>query len=484
MMSQLPRWLLLVVLPVSASCTSPPNIEADYVFENVNVVPMNEETVLASQAVAVRDGKIVAIVDQSRSADIIAGRRIDGADRYLMPGLADMHVHVRWSPQAMFNLFLANGVTTVTNMGLGDGVGSIDHLSLRNDVASGNIVGPRYLISGPQLHADQLATIDQVAPMLDRHVEQRFDVLKVHGDLPPEIYDALLRGARERSLRVTGHAQQLMPLSESLRMDSIEHIEEFLYVSRDAKFGKAAAGSLENFLGAYSSNLQRLAKPEERAAILHDVAASDIYVAPSLIIYKYIQVYLADDLFEALHEDARLAYLPESVRNEYLNSDTNEYRRDLAVVFGKHLGAGVPVDVHFAENIRLLSTLLYEMHKVGVPLLLSTDSFGAAVPGYSVHQELELLVTAGLTPYEALQTGTVNVAAYLGEEELAGTIEVGKRADFVLLEQNPLIDIKHAATVKGVFTHGRWHSETGIRDLLIEAKQVLSSGNKQDPNVE
>jgi imidazolonepropionase-like amidohydrolase len=439
---------------------------------------MNEEGVLAKQAVAVRDGKIVAIVDQSKSADLIADQRIDGAGRYLMPGLADMHVHVRWAPQAMFNLFLANGITTVVNMRLDDGEGAIDHLSLRENVAAGRMAGPRYLISGPQLHADQLATIDQVAATLDRHVEQRFDVLKVHGDLSSDVYDALIDGARERSLRVTGHAQHLMPLSESLRMDSIEHIEEFLYVSRDADFGKAAAGSVENFLHAYSSNLEHLAESGHRAAIVQDVAQSGIYVAPSLIIYKYIQIYLADDLFEALHEDDRLAYLPESVRTEYLSSQTNEYRRDLAVVFGKHLGPGVPVHEHFAQNVDLLSTLLLEMHKAGVPLLLSTDSFGAAVPGYSVHQELELLVEAGLTPYEALRTGTVNVATYLGETETAGTVEVGKRADFVLLEENPLIDIKHAASVKGVFTQGRWHSEAGVQDLLAEAKQILSPGGE------
>ena len=158
-----------------------------------------------------------------------------------------------------------------------------------------------------------------------------------------------------------------------------------------------------------------------------------------------------------------------------MTSETNEYRRDVAVVLGKHLGPGVPVDKHFAQNLELLSTLLLELHKAGVPLLLSTDSFGAAVPGYSAHQELELLVAAGLTPYEALRTGTVNVAAFLGEAETAGTIEVGKRADFILLEQNPLSDVRHAASVKGVFTHGRWISQTGVQDLLAEAKQSTSS---------
>lgn len=477
-MTRLQRWLLPAVLLLLAGCTARSTIEADYVFENVNVVPMNEDTILADRAVAVRDGRIVAVVDQASGASITAGHRIDAAGRYLMPGLADMHVHVRWNPQAMFNLFLANGVTTVTNMRLGDGAGAIDHIALRDAVAAGQMAGPRYLISGPQLDARQLGTSDQVATMLDRHVEQKFDVLKVHGDLSSEIYDALIEGARERRLRVTGHTQHLMPLSQSLRMDSIEHMEEFLYVSRDAEFGKTAAGSLETFLRAYSTNLEHLSRPEHRATIVRDVAASGIYVAPSLVIYKYIQVYLDDDLFTTLHQDERLAYVPEAVRSEYLSSTTNEYRRDLAAVFGKHLGPHAAVHEHFAHNVELLSALLFEMHEAGVPLLSSTDSFGAAVPGFSVHQELALLVEAGLTPYEALRTSTVNVAAYLGEADVAGTIEAGRRADFVLLENNPLVDISNASSVKGVFTHGRWHSEAGVQSLLVEAKQILSSGSE------
>lgn len=474
-MSQLLRWLLPAVLCLLAGCTERTTIAADYVFENVNVVPMIEEAVLARQAVAIRDGKIVAIVDQSKSADLVADARIDGGGRYLMPGLADMHVHVRWKPQAMFNVFLANGITTVVNMRLDDGEGEIDHVALREDVAAGRMIGPRYLISGPQLHAEQLPTIDQVAPVLDRHVEQKFDVLKVHGDLSPGVFEALIEGARERNVRVTGHAQHLMPLAQSLRMDSVEHIEEFLYTSRDAEFGQSAAGSTENFLRAYSANLERLSQSEYRAVVVRDVAASGIYVAPSLIIYKYIQIYLDDALFEALRDDERLTYLPDSVRNEYLTSETNEYRRNLTGLFGKHLGPSIPVHEHFARNVALLSTLLLEMHKAGVPFLLSTDAFGAAVPGFSAHQELELLVAAGLTPYEALRTGTVNVAAYLDEADTAGTIEIGKRADFILLEKNPLLDVRHAAAVKGVFTNGRWHSEEGVQNLLVEARQILSA---------
>ena len=460
------------------SCTKQQaTIEADYVFENVNVVPLNEEVILANMAVAVRSGEIVAILDQSSADNIAASTRVDAAGQYLMPGLTDMHIHMRMDPQAAFNLFIANGVTTVFNMGLADRNGDveIDHLQLRDDVAAGRMDGPRYLVSGPQLHAEELPTLAEVEPMLDHHIEHGYDVIKVHGPLDNDVYDSLISGARARGLRITGHAQHLRPLSHSLRLDAIEHMEEFVYVSRDPAHGEAAAGSLENYLKAYFPHAERMSNPEYRAPVVRDVAESGIYIDPTLIIYKYILNYVSDDLFAELQSDERLVYLPKRTRDEYLNPEANEYRTGFARLFGESLGGQDAVVAHVARNIETFSALLFEMHEAGVPLLLGTDLFGAVVPGFSVHQELELMVDAGLTPYEALRTGTVNVAAYLDETDSAGTVEVGKRADFILVADNPLADIGNAADVSGVFFHGKWRSASDLANMLMEAK-ALSAG--------
>ncbi len=449
-------------------------IDADYVFENVNVVPLTEEIVLAGRAIAVRDGVIVAIVEQSSAANIDAPTRIDAAGKYLTPGLTDMHVHMRMDPLAAFNLFLANGVTTVFNMGLADRNGNvdIDHLQLRADVAAGRIDGPRYLVSGPQLHAKELPTLAEVQSMLDHHVERGYDVIKVHGPLDSEVYDKLISGARSRGLRITGHTQHLRPLSDSLSVDAIEHIEEFVYVSRDPAHGKAAAGSLENYLKAYFTHADRMSDPAYRAPVVRDVAEAGIYVDPTLIIYQYILNYLSDDRFADLQMDERLLYLPKRVREEYMNPETNEYRTGFAKVIGEYLGDQGAVVAHIARNIETFSALLFEMHDAGVPLLLGTDSFGAVVPGFSVHQELEMMVDAGLTPYQALLTGTVNVAAYLGESCDAGTIEIGKRADFILTQHNPLADIANVSDVSGVFSHGKWRAASDLTKMLAEAKEL------------
>ena len=471
--------LSLMALATIACSSQQATIEADYLFENANVVPLNEEVVLTNRAVAIRGGEIVAIVDQSSAHSIKASSRINAAGKYLMPGLADMHIHMRMNPKAAFNLFLANGVTTVFNMGLADRNGDIeiDHLQLRHDSAAGHIVGPRYLVSGPQLHAEELPTVAEIEPILDNHVEQGYDVVKVHGPLASGVYDSLIGRARERGLRVTGHTQHLRPLSASLHVDAIEHMEEFVYVSRDPLHGEAASGSLENYLNAYFPHAERMSDPEYRAPVVRDVAASGIYIDPTLIIYKYILNYISDDLFAELLADDHLSYLPKQTRDNYMNSETNEYRTGFARLLAKSLGGQDAVVAHVARNIDTFSALLFEMHEAGVPLLLGTDSFGAVVPGFSVHQELRLMVDAGLSPYEALRTGTVNVAAYLGEAAIAGTVEVSKRADFVLVEDNPLVDIGNAAEVWGLFTHGKWHTSSDLANMLVEAK-TLSQNNK------
>jgi hypothetical protein len=267
-------------------------------------------------------------------------------------------------------------------------------------------------------------------------------------------------------------------------MDCIEHVEELLYISRDAtlgqeaKFGVEQNGNINNFLTAYYHNLSRLRDPAYRAEVVKEVADSGRYFDPTLIIYSMIPIYVSDEAFAALANDPRLIYLPQSMRSESLDKEKNEYRAGLVPVFSRFLhsvGDQSSVKEHFDRNMELLLTLTRELHDAGVPLLVGSDVFGALVPGFAQHQEMELLVKAGLTPYEVLQATTVTAAKYLGEYEEAGTIEVGKRADFILLGANPLERIQNAADVRGVFTHGKWHSTVDLKARLSQVAQHSSA---------
>ena len=476
--------ILLLVTGALPSCAHAGALQdADFVFDHVTVVPMTSKNVQPNMSVVVRDGNIIAIVEAHKSGRFRSAKHIDGSSKFLMPGLSDMHVHLRMPPQDFFDLNLATGVTTVFNMGIGDGGGKIDQLALRASIAAGTMDGPRYLVSGPQIESDSIKSLDEVDRILREQGERHYDAVKIHGDLSPEIYNALITGARQRGFRIRGHGQHMMPLAQTLRMDCVEHVEELLYVSRDATLGKEAKfgaeenGDINNFLTAYYHNLSRLDDPTYRAEVVKEIASSGVFWDPTLIIYSMIPIYVSDDSFAALADDRRLAFLPESMRRESLDKEKNEYRAGLVPVFSKFLLSvddHSSVKDHFDRTMKILLTLTKELHDAGVPLLVGSDAFGALVPGFAQHQEMELLVKAGLTPYEALQAATVNAAKFLGEDAQAGTIEVGKRADFILLGANPLDNIQNAAGLRGVFTHGKWYS---AEDLEMRLSRVAKNSS-------
>jgi len=452
-------WTVLLIVSLS-SCATDKNyrVEADYIFENVNVIAMNKPAVMNNMAVVIRKDKIVAIIDQSKAHKIKAINRVDGKGRYLMPGLADMHVHVRWSPQIMFNLFIAHGVTTVANMRMADGDGKINHLKLRDQIASNEITGPRYLVSGMHLEDGFPATITDVKSVLDDHKKKSIDFVKIHGDLDPDIYNAVVVGAKQRGLKVIGHAQHNQPLKSSLTLDSLEHMEEILYIARDTAF---ASNNQESFLSAYRANVNRLFDSNYRKKVVNDIAASDIYIDPTLIVYKMVGEWASDEHLAAMRDNPELQYLPADVRDYWLSPATNPYQE-----------AGFPITkTEVDKNLAILFLLTKELYDAGVPLMTGTDTFGTLIPGLSLHQELQLFVEAGLTPFQALKCSTVNVAAYLGETGIAGVIQVGARADIILLDKNPLVDIDNSQSVSGVYTHERWFSQSELATFLNAARQ-------------
>ena len=439
----------LLCLFLLGSCTFNESPRVDYIVEYIHVISMNSHEVLRDSAVVINDDKIIKIIKQSDADKFNAAQRIDGKGRYMMPGLADMHVHVRWNPQKMFNLFLANGVTTVANMRLKDG--GFDHLALREKINSGEIIGPRYLLSGPHLEGNFPGNIKEMNTVLDEHVRNKIDFVKVHGDLKPDIYKAIINGANQRGLKVVGHAQHKIPLKDSLVLNALEHMEEFLYVARDDKLANEPAS---RFLSAYRANVERLLDANYRSEVVSDVAGSGVYVDPTLIVYKMVGVWQSDEHLSALKNNPDLQYLPDDVKNFWLSPVTNPYQQQSFPI------TKAEVD----KNLQVMLRLTKELHDKGVSILSGSDTFGTLVPGISLHEELAMLVEAGLSPFEALQCSTVTVAAYLGEAGIAGVIQPGARADFILLDKNPLLDIRNSRSVSGVFTRGKWFSP----NLLVE----------------
>jgi len=407
-------------------------------FVGVNVVPMDREYVLPGQTVVVKEGQIAAMGPTEKTAVPSGALRVDGRGRYLLPGLADLHVHLQADEQdnrALFDLLLVNGVTTILNL-----YGTPRHLELRERLRRGDLLGPVLYTSGPYIsNAPGIApTAEEVERAVVEQKRAGYDFIKIHGDFSREAYHKLFEVARREKIRVIGHAPRNLGIEALLveRQHAIAHAEEYLY----AYFNKLA---------------QEVDKASKVPVIAEATAKAGVWVIPNLTAYKGIWLQ-AKDIAPVLKRP-EVRYVPPSITADWLPERNTYVRR-----FNNPLSVQ-----RFEQNYRLLEKLVKGFRDAGVRMLAGTDTpIPSVVPGFSLHDELADLVDAGLTPYEALRTATAEAAEFLGVLEQSGTVAVGKRADLILLEGDPLKDIRNTTKRAGVMVGGHWLSATELRRML------------------
>ncbi len=414
-------------------------------IENVNVIPMIEETILYNQRVVVAHGKIIRVEPMSATLEFRNPHVVDGSGKYLIPGLNEMHYHWRNKEGGIvrdFKLLIANGVTTVRNMAEYDWQ---DHISIRDSIDDGKLFGPNYFTSGPYLKFGDLQSSADVQSVVEQHYRKGYDFIKIADDLPKDIYLKVLERAADYNIPVMGHAQREMDLEYSLRMKSIEHVEEFVYLfgdeqRRDSLFLKNAVEQIKN---------------------------SGIVIVPTLVVFDMIVKCLDDNSFAKLKEKEVATYLLNGDHG-YWASDDNPYRQNLK---GKVINGmdALPLLEGYFEWMKNFTKILA---KEDVPMMTGSDTFGFVVPGFSLHEEFQFLQEAGLSPYEILKASTLTPARYLGSIATEGTITVGKNANLVLLNKNPLEDIKNTKTIEGVLLKGEWLGRDQLDSLLKEVESL------------
>jgi Amidohydrolase family len=405
---------------------------------HVNVLPMDAERVLTAQTIVVENGRITAIGD-ARTVTVPPGAQtIDGAGKYLMPGLADMHVHFHGNPpdeqRMLLELFVANGVTTVLNLR-----GTAQILELKTAVGDGRIFGPRFYTVGPYVNEPFVTTPDEVERAVVEQKRAGYDFVKLHGNLSRESYARLNAVARREGIRVIGHAPRnlgLEPMFEE-RQYALAHAEEFLYDRQNR--------STDSSLPYVEARIPDFAR---------STALARIWVMPNLTAFKMIAREVHD--LQAVLARPEMRYLPASVQTGW-GPATNPYTNRINPLRYEPMMA----------RYRLLEQMVREFQARGVRLLVGTDAMNTGVvPGFSAHDELADLVAAGLSPYEALRAATANAAEFLAEEGQRGTVAVGQRADLILLDANPLTDIAFTRRLAGVMLRGRWLSKDDITTML------------------
>ena len=418
--------LLLILWPASAAAQAPPTAIID-----VTLVPLDRERVLPHRTVLVRDGRVARIGPAGRAALPPGVTRIDGHGKYLIPGLADLHVHLFDSNDLL--LYLANGVTTIRNLG---GYGAADSiLELRRQVAGGERTGPTIYTSGNWLDGDPpvrrintvLRTPVEARAEVERQARAGYDFVKVYATLAPDVYREITDAARDKGIPVTGHIPGAVGLDGVLRggQVAVDHAGQLA--------GLGEAGRL--------------------AARLR---AGGLSVTTTLVMLR-----LSLSMRGAPERVEELLARREAT---YLSPATRQFWRDAPFVGMPRTEAALAMYPRSEELMRALDA-------AGVPLLLGTDAgLWGNVPGFSALEELRLLVESGLTPFRALRAATVAPAEFLNRHvrgaDQPGVIAEGGRADLVLLEGNPLEDIAHVQRRAGVMVRGEWFPAERLDSLL------------------
>jgi len=421
---------------------------ANTAIVNVNVIPMTEELVLSGQTVIVTDGRIEAIGPVDELPVPEAYTLVDGTDRYLIPGLGEMHAHVPpvgvASLDRTLTLFAANGVTTIRGM-----LGHPSHLDLRGELESGERFGPRLVTSGPSLNGNSVNGVADGRRQVEAQHEAGYDFVKIHPGLDAREFTVIAETANALGMPFAGHVPSSVGVrgALSLGMASIDHLDGYMA----AMLPKHAdgAGGYGGFFGVLLADKVDIG---ELDALVADTRAAGTWNVPTqTLIEQLIDATPVADLATR----TEMACMPSATVRAWANSKT-----DMRGERG--------LSIELAERaIAIRRQLIRELHTRSDRLLLGSDApqiFN--VPGFSAHRELELYVAAGLTPYEALATGTSNVARFLGLD--TGGIAAGLRADLVLLDDNPLEDIRNLARVHGVMLGGRWHSKRVLSQRLDE----------------
>ena len=446
--------LTRIVLVLSTLTALAPAVSAqvparrDYAFTNVNVIPMDQERVLAGQNVIVSNGRITAIGPASSTQVPAGATRIDGTGRYLLPGLAEMHGHIPGANAAaaedVLFLYVAAGATTVRGM-----QGHPAQLELKRRAEAGEIIAPRLWLAAPPLSGNNVPDAAAAERLVRSAKAAGFDLLKVHEGITAEAYAGIVRTATEVGLPWGGHVSQHVGVEGALRarQSTIDHIDDYIEaMNPESSPGwRASAGERVRLmaLNADEARIPELARATREAGVA---------IVPTQILWEVLRGARDPRLMVDRPENRYMA--PMSIQG--WTSTVNNLR-----------SSSDPAAA--AREVVLRNRLLKAMSDEGVLILMGTDAPQLfSVPGFSLYRELPVMVDAGMTPFEVLRSGTVNVARFFGIEDEAGTVAAGRRADLLLLDANPLEDISAIEQNAGVMIDGRWLSAESIRRRLDE----------------
>ncbi len=449
---------------------------ASLAITNVTVVDVEatdtSKASKAGQTVLVAGERITAVGPTGSMLLPAATTIVDGRGKFLIPGLWDMHVHMFFDGmrEQMMALFVPNGVTGVRDMG-GEQLNEL--AAIRRSIANGQVVGPRIVAAGPLV--DGPKPIHPFSIKVSNAAEGReavrtlkrdgADFVKPYSLLPREAYFAIAEESKRQALPFAGHVPHVVTAIEAsdAGQKSVEHYFYIDISSAEQELRREFAGSLDK--GQRSKILDRAIATVDDAkvsAIGRRFARNGTWFVPTLIASRGA-AFTQDPKYL---QDQRRRFLPKQIR-EWWESEEGDVSS----------AAAAQKQLYYAADLRVTRL----MHAAGAGILAGSDMVNPnALPGFGLHDELELLVEAGMPPLQALQAATYNPALYLERSEELGSVKPGKYADLILLEANPLERISNTRRISAVFLNGKYLPGTELVEMLGKAEASASEPEPSD----
>lgn len=439
------------------SCSQPQEkvSETAILIENVNIVDVRNGQVEMNKQVVIDSGVIVSITGAVNNPDGFK-TKIDGTGQFLLPGLSEMHAHIPSPPTSQTRmeetlfLYLSNGITTIRGM-----LGHPSHLELRERVAGGELLSPRIITSSPSLNGNTVQSAEEARSKVEAYAAAGYDFLKIHPGIQLDVFEELASTAKKEDIPFAGHVPVDVGIVRALELEfaTIDHVDGFLE-------GLVPEESIEDPAanGFFGYNFTALADTTRIRDLVLLSKKQGVWVVPTQTLFER---WFAPTTADEMLSQPEMKYMPTATLQNWRQ---------------RKLEATGPDSSFDPEQWQLFTTirrkLIKTLQEEGRGLLLGSDApqiFN--VPGFSIHHEIETMRLAGLTPLEIIQSGTINVAAYLDKSGTSGEIKPGFAADAILVQRNPLEDLGALKELTGVMIQGHWVPREEIDQRLQQIEE-------------
>ena len=449
--------------------------EVDLIIQNTSIIDVASGKVIPNQTVMIQGDSIFGLGDDSLLERYQSENLVKGQGKFLMPGLWDNHVHFGGAEyvdenEQLLPLYLAFGVTTVRDAA---GDISLDVLKWRDEINAGDRLGPKILTSGPKLEGIEsiwpgdleIGTEEELEAALDSLEKLKVDFIKITDNtLKPELFLEAVKRASKRGWSVSGHIPAALTIDQVsvAGQKTVEHLSYLMRMTTPMEAEISEARGNGNMTAAEASKLQAETRDDSLTLVkFKKLASQGTGVVPTLLISSNI-AYLDENNFG---EDTILNYLGPQLKESYqwriqrMANDTPEDKQNRKNSF--------EATANLIPLVKASGMKIYAGTDAGY---LNTYDF----PGLAIHLELQQLVKYGLTPREALEASVINGPEYFGLEKSFGSVEIGKKANLILLNANPLEDIKATLTIQDVIKDGKLLDRNKIDQMLLEIRNWVA----------